>query len=108
MDAEVVELHNLSRDPVCFAHFIRISFEWGRNRPGFKAIRSFILEVGRGSIWDSETVTCFALDVMGFIFNLPAIEEVNLRGVPLLELRSILEFLSSGTKSGLPCPNSND
>ena len=105
LDAEVDELYELSRDSVIFPHFIRSSFECGRTCPGFKTMKTFTLEVERSRMWEAEEATVFALDVMGFIFNLPSIEEVELRGVPSLELSSILEFLHNGAKSELPCPN---
>jgi len=105
LDAEVDELYDLARDPVIFPHFIRSSFECGRTCPGFKTTKEFMLDVDRGGVWEPEEATCFALDIMGFIFNLPSIEEVTLRGVPSLELSSVLEFLHSAAKFELPCPN---
>ena len=105
LDAEVDELYDLSRDPVIFPQFIRSSFECGRTCPGFKTTKTFTLDVDRSRMWEAEEATCFALDVMGFIFNLTGIEEVTLRGVPSLELSSILKFLHSAAKFELPCPN---
>ena len=105
LEVEVDELCDLSRDPAIFVHFIRSSFESARTCPGFKTARVFTLSVERGSVWEPEEATCFALDVMGFVFKLPDIEEVKLRGVPTLELSSILEFLHSAAKFELPCPN---
>ena len=105
LDAEVDELYGLSRDPVTFSQFVRSSFECGRTCPGFKTTKVFALDVGRDVMWEPGEASCFALDIMGFIFNLPSIEEVKLLGVPSLEFSSILEFLSSAAKSELPCPN---
>ena len=105
LDAELDELDGLSLDPVIFPHFIRSSLECGRTCPGFETAKKFTLNVDRGRMWEPEKATCFALDVMGFIFNLPGIEEVELRGVPSLELSSILEFFHGAAKFELPCPN---
>ena len=105
LDAEVYGLYDLSRDPVIFSHFIRSSFDCGRTCLGFKTTKVFTLDVYRDCMWEPEDATCFALDVMGFIFNLPSIEEVTLRGVLSLELSSILKLLHSAENFELPCPN---
>ena len=105
LDAEVDELHDLTQDPYIFGHFLRSFFECGGTYPGFKTTQAFTLDVDRGWMWEHDEATCFTLDIMGFMFNLSGLEEVKLRGVPALELFSILEFLRTGTQSELPCPN---
>ena len=104
-DAELDQLYELSQQPVIFPHFVRCSFESGRAFPGFKTATTFTLDVERSRVWEPEEAMNFAFDVTEFIFNLPSIEEVKLRGVPPLDLASILEFPHSATKFKLPCPS---
>ena len=104
-DAQVDELDKLSLDPIVFLHFIRSSFECTRTCPGFKTAETFTLEADLGRTWEAEEATCFALDVVGLISNLPDIKEVALRGIPSTELSSILEFLHCVANYELPCPN---
>ena len=105
VDAEEYELYHLSRDPAIFTNFIRSSFKCGRTFPCFKTTKAFTLEVDRQRMWDPEEATCFALTILGFISNLPGIEEVELRGVPSLDLSPMLESLYSAARSELLCPN---
>ena len=47
----------------------------------------------------------FAHHVLGFLSNLPGVEDVKLRGVPPRELAFILQFLCSLPGMGVPCGN---
>jgi len=104
-DAHVDELYSFSQDSVIFFHFIRSSFEYGRTCPGFKATKTFTLDVDHSRIWESGEGTCFALVVTGFLSSLPNIEEVELRGVPSMVLSSIFRFFHGTAKFELSCPN---
>lgn len=99
------DLYTLLRDPSRFGPFIRSSFDCGRTCPGFPSAMELTLDVERGKIWQPEEAKNFALDVLGFLFCLPSIEDVRLRGVPPRELVSILQFLHSFPELGIPCPN---
>ncbi|KAF9645214.1 hypothetical protein BDM02DRAFT_3120580 [Thelephora ganbajun] len=105
LEAEVDELYELSRDPVIFAYFLRSSFECGSTCPGFKTAKELTLNIKRGRIWEPQEATCFTLDFLGCIFNLPDVGGVTLQGLPPLELSSILRHLRGAPKFKLPCPN---
>jgi len=99
------DLYTFSRDPARFCPFIRSSFDCGRSCPGFQSTKEFTLDVERGKIWQPKEAMDFALDILGFLFCLPNVEDVRLQGVPPRELAFILQFLRSIRGSGIPCPN---
>jgi len=60
----------------------------------------------RGRTWDAEESKYFGNRAAAFLFDLPSLEEVNLRGVPPRELSIILEDLCSPPYFlGSPCPS---
>jgi len=100
-DAKVDKL-DLTLDPILLPFFIRSSFTC--TCPGFNSTKTFTLDFKRSMMWKPKEATEFALDVTEFIFNHPSIEEVELRGVPSLELSLILKFPHNAAKFKLPCP----
>ena len=105
MQVEVVKLHNLSRDPLMFAHLSRSCFECGRTFPGSKTAKRIMLDVERQRGLGPEEANYFALDLVVCILGLPDVEEVTLRGLPLQELLTTLEFLCGSSGSRIPCQN---
>ena len=101
LDVEMDELYELSQD-LMFAALVMSHFECARNCPGFKTAKELELDVDYSRVRGTGEATTFAIDVLSFIRNLPDLEGVKLRGIPPLELASIIVYLHSGGRS---CPS---
>jgi len=107
LDAKVKELCDQSGSPSAFTRFIRRSLESWRTCPGFDTTKELTLSMERGRIWEAIQANYLAMNIIGFIFNLPSVsvEEIKLLGVPPRELSLILEFLCSLPQLSDLCPN---
>jgi len=105
LDIEVYGLDDLAQDPETLAEFFQSFFRHGRTYPGFKTVKESTLEADRGRIWECEEETPFVSSTMLFIFNLPGVEELKLRGFPPLELSDVLGYLDRFPGCRLPFQN---
>jgi len=87
------------------APFLLSFFRCAGTCPGFKTTKELELDIDHRMIWSIEQATCSALDVLGFVSNLPDVEGVKLRGIPLPELTSITGCLCGVPNVEMPCPN---
>jgi len=94
LDVEAHGLYDLSGNPPAFISFIRNSFPCWRTCSGLKTIKEFTFCIERDGIWRPHDTMRGLIDVARLVDNLAGIEGAKFRGLPPLELSSILSFFT--------------